>query len=87
MLGFLLAFVEETENCFHPLHCICWWEERETVYPDFAGGREEFRRRRKGGGQGVNFPADASNQISLMKWVYGVQSDGPEATDILSCAS
>ncbi len=35
---------------------------RETVYPDFAGGREEFRRRRKGGGQGVEFPAVAYNQ-------------------------
>ena len=26
------------------------------------------------------FSAGASNQISLMKWVYGVQPDEPEAT-------
>ena len=35
----------------------------------------------------VQFSAGASNQISLMKWIYGVQPDEPEATDILSCAS
>jgi len=36
---------------------------------------------------GLRFSAGASNQISLMKWIYGIQPDEPEATDILSCAS
>ena len=63
----------------------------------FADG---ILRRRKGGkgdgikgrtkrgraGSAVVF-AGASNQISLMKWIYGIQPDEPEATDILSCAS
>ncbi len=44
-----------------------------------AGGREGRREGR--------FSAEASNQISLMKWIYGIQPDEPEATDILSCAS
>ena len=26
------------------------------------------------------FSAGASNQISLMKWIYGIQPDEPEAT-------
>ncbi len=40
----------------------------------------------KRGWPGAEFFAGASNQISLMKWVYGVQPDEPGATDILSCA-
>ena len=34
----------------------------------------------KRGWPGAEFFAGASNQISLMKWVYGVQPDEPEAT-------
>ena len=30
--------------------------------------------------QGGRFSAGASNQISLMKWIYGIQPDEPEAT-------
>ena len=29
---------------------------------------------------GGRFSAGASNQISLMKWIYGIQPDEPEAT-------
>ena len=36
---------------------------------------------------GMAIFAGASNQISLMKWIYGIQPDELEATDILSCAS
>ncbi len=56
-------------------------------------GRDRWGRSRgRGWGRAgflrcVQFSAGASNQISLMKWIYGVQPDEPEATDILSCAS
>ena len=53
----------------------------------------EGRLREKGldgmgrGWQGGGVFAEASNQISLMKWVRYTQPNGPEATDILSYAS
>ena len=51
---------------------------------------EESRRGTEAAGEGIGrdrFSNGTSNQISLMKWVYGIQPDEPEATDILSCAS
>ena len=43
------------------------------------GGRKELRQPGEGLA-GSRFSAGASNQISLMKWIYGIQPDEPEAT-------
>ena len=49
-------------------------ESRRGLKPPGKVGRDRFSN-------------GASNQISLMKWVYGIQREEPEATDILSYAS
>ena len=41
----------------------------------------------RGAAQGGAFPAGTYHHILLMKWIIYAQPNGPEATDILSCAS
>lgn len=51
------------------------------------GGRRPKGSAAAGKGlRGSRFSAGASDQISLMKWIYAIQPNEPGATDILSYA-
>ena len=60
---------------------------KSILISTIAEGGQKGRKQLGKGLAGSWFSAGASNQISLMKWIYGIQPDEPEATDILSCAS
>ena len=55
-------------------------EKEINFYKRHGGGRPNRPEQPGKGLAGLGFSAGASNQISLMKWVYGVQPDEPEAT-------
>ena len=55
-------------------------EKEINFYKRHGGGRPNRPEPPGKGLAGLGFSAGASNQISLMKWVYGVQPDEPEAT-------
>ncbi len=55
-------------------------EKEINFYKRHGGGRPNRPEQPGKGLAGPGFSAGASNQISLMKWVYGVQPDEPEAT-------
>ena len=60
--------------------------ERKTIFISAMGRKAKgtgAAASRAGGGR---FSAEASNQISLMKWIKITEAAGPGATDILSWA-
>jgi len=60
-------------------------KRRESIFPDCAGGREGGTGRREGSEtaeQEARFPAEASNQILLMKWRNVMEPTGSEKRGI-----